>query len=282
MLPGATLDQRIATGFNRNHRGNGEGGIIPEEYAVEYVVDRVDTTGTVWLGLTLGCARCHDHKFDPVSQKEFYQLFAFFNHVPENGRAVKDGNSPPFIQAPTREQAGRLATLEAELAAAEAARRRVASRGLPRRWRTGKSSHPVVEDGDYSVARDLAVHLPCEPAARRQRQAEQVCRRPAKLSLPGRIGAGVCARRPPVRRLRRRGRLRLLRQVHDVGLDQTRRRLRRRVVVADDRRAGRQRLERATRRRQVASQSCAALAGRCAARGDRRGRCRRTSGLTWP
>ncbi len=98
--PRATLDQKIATGFNRNHRGNGEGGIIPEEYAVEYVVDRVDTTATVWLGLTLGCARCHSHKFDPITQEEFYQLFAFFNNVPENGRAIKLGNSPPLIKTP--------------------------------------------------------------------------------------------------------------------------------------------------------------------------------------
>ena len=82
LLPGCTLDQRIATGFNRNHRGNAEGGIVPEEYAVEYVVDRVDTTATVWLGLTMGCCRCHDHKFDPLSQRDFYQLFAFFNNVP--------------------------------------------------------------------------------------------------------------------------------------------------------------------------------------------------------
>ena len=104
LLPKPTLDQRIATGFNRNHRGNAEGGIIPEEYAVEYVVDRVETTSTVWLGLTLGCARCHDHKFDPFKQKEFYGLYAFFNSVPENGRAVKFGNSPPFILAPTRTQ----------------------------------------------------------------------------------------------------------------------------------------------------------------------------------
>ena len=83
MLPQPTLEQRIATGFNRNHRGNGEGGIIPEEFAVEYVVDRVETTATVWQGLTLGCARCHDHKYDPFTQKEFYQAFAFFNNIPE-------------------------------------------------------------------------------------------------------------------------------------------------------------------------------------------------------
>jgi hypothetical protein len=116
LLPGATLDQRIATGFNRNHRGNAEGGIIPEEYAVEYVVDRVDTTATVWLGLTLACCRCHDHKFDPFSQEDFYSFFAFFNSVPENGRAIKFGNSPPMIKAPTPRQRQQLGALEERLA----------------------------------------------------------------------------------------------------------------------------------------------------------------------
>ncbi len=112
LLPDPTLDQRIATGFNRNHRGNSEGGIIPEEYQVEYVVDRVDTTATVWLGLTAGCARCHSHKYDPLSQEEFYRLFAYFNTIPEHGRAIKIGNSPPSIQAPTPEQARELRRLE--------------------------------------------------------------------------------------------------------------------------------------------------------------------------
>ncbi len=119
LLPGATFAQRIATGFNRNHRGNSEGGIIPEEYAAEYVVDRVDTTATVWLGLTMGCARCHDHKYDPITQREFYETFAFFNNVPERGRAVKIGNSPPVMAAPTDAQAMELANLDRQLAAAE-------------------------------------------------------------------------------------------------------------------------------------------------------------------
>ena len=121
LLPGATIEQRIATGFNRNHRGNGEGGIIPEEYAVEYVVDRVDTTSTVWLGLTLGCARCHDHKFDPLSQRDFYGMYAFFDNIPERGRAIKFGNSPPMIKAPTAEDQRRLAQVEARVQAAETA-----------------------------------------------------------------------------------------------------------------------------------------------------------------
>ena len=103
LIPGATLSQKIATGFNRNHRINGEGGIIPEEYAVEYVVDRVATTSTTWMGLTMGCARCHDHKFDPISQREFYEMYAFFNQVPEEGKGAERGNDKPFIQVPTPE-----------------------------------------------------------------------------------------------------------------------------------------------------------------------------------
>jgi hypothetical protein len=120
LLPNATLEQKIATGFHRNHRGNAEGGIIPEEYAAEYVADRVETTGTVWLGLTIGCARCHDHKFDPLPTKEFYQLAAFFNNVPEKGRAVKIGNSPPFMKAPTPPQQSQRTELERRMAAAQA------------------------------------------------------------------------------------------------------------------------------------------------------------------
>ena len=121
LLPNATLNQKIATGFNRNHRGNSEGGIVPEEYAAEYVVDRVDTTSTVFLGLTVGCARCHNHKFDPFTQKEFYQLFAYFNNVPEHGKFRRVGNSPPYIAAPLPEQEAQLKRLDDELAAASAA-----------------------------------------------------------------------------------------------------------------------------------------------------------------
>jgi hypothetical protein len=125
MFPAATQDQVVATGFNRNHRGNSEGGIIPEEYAAEYVIDRVDTTSTVFLGLTAGCARCHNHKYDPLTQKQFYQLFSYFNNIPEYGKARRQGNSPPYVKAPTREQGPRLQQLDAELAAAKTAFARV-------------------------------------------------------------------------------------------------------------------------------------------------------------
>src|SRR5262249_27553470 len=79
LLPNATTGQKTATGFHRNTLTNREGGVDPEEYRVKAVVDRTDTTGTVWLGLTVGCAECHNHKYDPITQKEYYGLFAFFN-----------------------------------------------------------------------------------------------------------------------------------------------------------------------------------------------------------
>jgi len=97
MLPDPSDSQRLATAFNRNHRVNNEGGIIPEEFLNEYVADRVETTSTVWLGLTVGCARCHDHKYDPIKQKEFYEMYAFFNTIDENGR---DGTLAPKPNMP--------------------------------------------------------------------------------------------------------------------------------------------------------------------------------------
>ena len=121
MLPGATRGQRIATAFNRNHSQNGEGGIVVDEFLVEYAVDRVETTSTVWLGLTLGCARCHDHKFDPLSQQEFYEVLANFNNIPERGKAFKYVNSPPLITAPTVGQEAELAELDEKLRAAREA-----------------------------------------------------------------------------------------------------------------------------------------------------------------
>lgn len=128
MLPNATRDQIVASGFHRNCRLNGEGGRIVEEWFAETVIDRVDTTGMTWLGLTLGCCRCHDHKFDPISQKEFYQLFAFFNSSDENGvlddfggaaGTRRGGNSRPVLDLPSPEQESQIAKLEAAIVTAQ-------------------------------------------------------------------------------------------------------------------------------------------------------------------
>ena len=97
LLPNATDDQRVATGFHRNTQLNQEGGIDPEQFRIDSVYDRVATTGTVWLGLTIGCAQCHDHKFDPIEQKEYYRFFAFFNNQEEPSLTIY----PPELNAPT-------------------------------------------------------------------------------------------------------------------------------------------------------------------------------------
>jgi len=126
MLENPTRDQIVATGFNRNHRLNGEGGIIAEEWRVETVIDRVETTGQTWMGLSVGCARCHDHKYDPLSQKEFYSLFSLFNNVPETGtnqgsQHRNGGNIDPVHLLPSPEQEQELARLNQVVADAEAA-----------------------------------------------------------------------------------------------------------------------------------------------------------------
>jgi hypothetical protein len=117
LLPGATLEQKIATGFHRNTLTNREGGVDQEQFRVEAVVDRVNTTATVWLGLTLGCARCHDHKYDPFSQREFYEFFAFFNSDVETDLpAPRPGEREayqPRKAAFDRQKAEREATLAA-------------------------------------------------------------------------------------------------------------------------------------------------------------------------
>ncbi len=120
LLPEPSLDQLIATGFNRNHGINSEGGIIDEEYRVEYVADRVRTTSIAWLGLTMECARCHDHKFDPVSQKDFFRFFAFFNSIDETGEDGRFANAAPIMAAPTDQQQQEMVRQRTIMAAAEA------------------------------------------------------------------------------------------------------------------------------------------------------------------
>lgn len=119
LLPEPSLNQRVATGFNRCNVTTSEGGSIDEEYYVRYAVDRVETTATVWMGLTAGCAACHDHKFDPLSQKEFYQLFSYFFSLTE--RAM-DGNAllpPPSVKVPSEVQIAEKTRLNSESMAAD-------------------------------------------------------------------------------------------------------------------------------------------------------------------
>jgi len=147
LLPNPLESQVVATGFNRNHRLNGEGGRIVEEWFVESVIDRLETTGSTWMALTLNCCRCHDHKYDPISQKEFYQLFAYFNSNEESGvlgdfggaaSTRKGGNTPPLLLLADADAKQRLAEAEAAVATAQEAVRKasVADPAAQTAWET--------------------------------------------------------------------------------------------------------------------------------------------------
>jgi mono/diheme cytochrome c family protein len=119
LLPGSTLEQKIATGFHRNHMLNEEGGVLADEFLAEYTADRVETTAAVWLGQTFNCARCHDHKYDPFTQRDFYAMKAFFHNVPEKGVGLYGNpvrtNAPPFVRLPAPEIEARIAALNGRI-----------------------------------------------------------------------------------------------------------------------------------------------------------------------
>ncbi len=157
LLPAATLDQTIASAFHRNHRTNAEGGIVDEEFRVEYVADRVETTATVWLGLTIGCARCHDHKYDPISQKDYYRLFAYFNRVPERGLVYNWGNDDPIVKAPTPDQQRRLQQLDRLLS--DAGKKWLGTRNKLAREQTRWEKHVAQSPGfDWTVTEGQVLH----------------------------------------------------------------------------------------------------------------------------
>ena len=117
LFPNASREQKLATAFNRNHPMTAEGGVIDEEFRLNYVFDRAETVSTAFLGLTMNCARCHDHKFDPISQDEYYQFTSFFNHVKELGMTGDDGNYGPMLLLPKPETQEKIEQLEASVRA---------------------------------------------------------------------------------------------------------------------------------------------------------------------
>ncbi|MFM9011238.1 MAG: PSD1 and planctomycete cytochrome C domain-containing protein [Planctomycetota bacterium] len=140
LLPDATHEQQIASGFNRNHLLNGEGGAIPEEQRFNTLFDRIDTTSTTWLGLTMACAQCHDHKYDPLTQADYYRLLDAFNRVPESGVPTwfspRIRLAPPVLELPSADDTARLAALEAEEKSLAAAAQPVIE-SLYAAWRKG-------------------------------------------------------------------------------------------------------------------------------------------------
>jgi len=162
LLEEPSLGQLIATGFGRNHVINSEGGIIGEEYRVEYVADRVRTLGMAWLGLSLECARCHDHKFDPISQRDYYRFFAFFNNVPEHGEDGRVANAAPLISAPTREQQRRMDELSEEV---ERLQKEAGLQASQWRWKASDSAaaKALAEAAQAESPRGSEFSFSCEP-----------------------------------------------------------------------------------------------------------------------
>jgi hypothetical protein len=143
LLPGATREQKIASGFNRNHMINFEGGAIADEYQVEYVIDRVEATSSAFMGLTMGCARCHSHKYDPITHKEFYQFYAFFNNVPERGLDGRLGNAAPTLLLSTPVQQQLLDEMDAAIKTRERALDAEVVEPLQRQWEQTLASAPL-------------------------------------------------------------------------------------------------------------------------------------------
>ncbi|MCH2181142.1 MAG: DUF1549 domain-containing protein [Mariniblastus sp.] len=154
LLPEATLDQKIASGFNRNHMLNGEGGAIAEEQRFVNLFDRIDTTSTTWLGLTMACAQCHDHKYDPITQRDYYSLMDAFNRVPETGTPQYQSSrvrvAAPFVEAPTEQNLIRIAEFESKLAEARKVANVEADRAYAE-WRAAdeRVSQLVTSIADY-------------------------------------------------------------------------------------------------------------------------------------
>ena len=157
LLPEPTLDQKVATGFLRCLATTGEGGAIPEEYDAIYATDRVDTMGAIWLGLTASCASCHDHKFDPFSTKEFYQLTAFFRNNTMSALDRNNANHPPSIFAALPEDRDALVAIQEKIAGVDKriAERKIAAQGDYEKWLAGYSDSAPKESDPT-----LSVHLP--------------------------------------------------------------------------------------------------------------------------
>ncbi|MEO8496872.1 MAG: DUF1549 domain-containing protein, partial [Planctomycetota bacterium] len=160
LLPDATVEQIVASGFNRNNGTTDEGGAIAEEYRVEYAVDRVKTTATVWLGLTMECAQCHDHKFDPISQADYYRFYSFFNVSADGGMQTRGGNAEPKVDVPDPENLAKLPATREQLAATEQQLKDHVAAVDPafQAWITAKESQSQTDQLDL-VPTDALLHF---------------------------------------------------------------------------------------------------------------------------
>jgi hypothetical protein len=200
LLPDPTNDQKIASGFNRNHLLNGEGGAIPEEQRFNNLFDRVDTTSTTWLGLTMACAQCHDHKYDPMTRTDYYGLLDVFNHVPESGVPTRFSArirlAPPVLELPTAENTRQLAELEAAMKTEEATARPVLE-ALYEAWKAG-----LFADGKPADGEELPRTLPpllLKPEADRTAEERETVDRELRRFFDGKVKQTLIEKLPQVK-----------------------------------------------------------------------------------
>jgi hypothetical protein len=186
LLPHATKEQRLATAFNRLHMQNEEGGIVEEEYRVAYVVDRVNTMGTAFLGLTFECSRCHDHKYDPITQRDFYSLFALFQNIDESGQTVYFGEVMPVptLLLGTEEQDAKLSDLRRQIATKEEQlpALRNQARGAFGQWLRSRPVAPSTPQPGPLLDRGAEGVAPSPPSAHRQESDSDPAAVPSPLN----------------------------------------------------------------------------------------------------
>ena len=180
LLPDPTYEQQLATGYSRNHAITQEGGVIPEEYLAEYAADRTNTFSTTFLGLTVECARCHDHKYDPISQKDYYQLFAFFNNIPETAQIdYRDQAPKPAIRIQDTQLEAQRAFVDSTILALEeqVARRTANPDGTFDQWQKEKAT---TEEPDTNT--DLLAYFPFNVLENEQ-FLDQTAQLPARMNV---------------------------------------------------------------------------------------------------
>lgn len=202
LLPEATTDQQIASGFNRNHLLNGEGGAIAEEQRFVILFDRMDTTATTWLGLTMACAQCHDHKYDPITQRDYYSLMDAFNRVPESGTPQRFSSrirvAPPLIELPTEENQQRIAEFEKTIADLEPEARQAADAAFLG-WRTG-----LLVDGKPGEGKQLPepiVAILTKPDGERSDEEKKTLEAGLRKHFDEKVRPGIAGQIPVLGRL---------------------------------------------------------------------------------
>ncbi len=190
-LPNPTQSQKVATGFNRNHVLTTEGGIIEEEYHVEYVADRIHTTATVFLAVSMQCARCHDHKYDPISQRDYYQMAAFFNNVPDRIVSYSQGRmAEPLLRVPSPEQEAELKSIESRLQeiSSQLAERRSMADADATAWEATLTEEQIASSSPPGLAHRFMLDEPEGPASDQVDPANSGTTQGKVESVEGRFG----------------------------------------------------------------------------------------------